>query len=273
MWWILAGSLAMLRLHRGTAVCLMLIALGWGMIDKVIDFSGLLAIAGIGLICLIVKAGDGFWRGLKPAGEVLLLASAIGLFVHIFPGFNNPKIIDAVKVGQQSAPFSMWFNFDKAIIPFILLMALPTLFYRPSVYRPARWAWLLLILSVPALLLTAVGLGGLRIEAHFPEWLGSFVLANLFFVSLAEEALFRGYLQQRLAGWLGPIPALFVTALLFGLAHIAGGVMLMVFAALTGVIYGLAWMWSGRLWTSTLFHFALNLCQLLLFTYPYYLNS
>ncbi|HFS3216289.1 TPA: CPBP family intramembrane glutamate endopeptidase, partial [Escherichia coli] len=26
--------------------------------------------------------------------------------------------------------------------------------------------------------------------------------------------------------------------------------------------------WSGRLWVATLFHFGLNLCHLLFFTYP-----
>lgn len=42
------------------------------------------------------------------------------------------------------------------------------------------------------------------------------------------------------------------------------------FAGLAGVIYGIAWMWSGRLWVATLFHFGLNLIHLLFFTYPMY---
>lgn len=272
MWWILAGSLAMLRLRRGLAIFLLLIALIWGIIDNVIGFSALLAIVGISLIALIARAGEGMWSGLKTKAEVLLVAAAIGLLAHLFPGFDNPQILDAVKAGPQSAPFSMSFNFDKALIPFVLLAFWPTLFKQPVAYRPAIWAWALLVLSIPGLLLLAVSVEGLHIEPHFPGWLGSFILANLFFVSLAEEALFRGYLQQRLAGWLGPVLALFITALLFGLAHIEGGVLLVVFATLAGLIYGLAWMWSGRLWVSALFHFGLNLLQLLLFTYPYYLH-
>ncbi|WP_146135922.1 CPBP family intramembrane glutamic endopeptidase, partial [Yersinia pseudotuberculosis] len=134
-----------------------------------------------------------------------------------------------------------------------------------------RMGWVVLILSVPALLLLAVALGGLKIELHTPVWIGSFIIANLFFVCLAEEALFRGYLQQRLGQWLGSYPALVITALLFGSAHFAGGPLLMLFAALAGVIYGLAWLWSGRLWVAVAFHFALNLMHLLFFTYPLYL--
>jgi membrane protease YdiL (CAAX protease family) len=132
--------------------------------------------------------------------------------------------------------------------------------------------WAVLIACIPAFLLLAVALGGLKIEMHAPAWIGSFVVANVFFVCLAEEALFRGYLQQRLGQWLGAFPALLITALLFGAAHFTGGPLLMASAALAGVIYGLAWLWSGRLWVAVAFHFALNLMHLLFFTYPLYLS-
>ncbi|CAK9886718.1 MAG: hypothetical protein XXXJIFNMEKO3_03164 [Candidatus Erwinia impunctatus] len=94
------------------------------------------------------------------------------------------------------------------------------------------------------------------------------MLANLFFVSLAEEALFRGYLQQRLSQWLGCYGGLLLAALLFGLVHFQGGGLLIVFATLAGVIYGLAWLWSGSVWVSALVHFLFNMLHLLFFTYP-----
>ncbi|EFK1743429.1 CPBP family intramembrane metalloprotease, partial [Escherichia coli] len=125
-----------------------------------------------------------------------------------------------------------------------------------------------LFLSVPLILFLAVFLGGLNPEIHFPEWLPEFILANLFFVSLAEESLFRGYIQSRLSEVMSPLVALVVAALLFGLFHYSGGTLLMLFATLSGIVYGLSWMWSGRLWVATLFHFGLNLCHLLFFTYP-----
>jgi len=113
-------------------------------------------------------------------------------------------------------------------------------------------------------------LGGLRIEPHAPEWFAQFALANIFFVSLAEEALFRGYLQQRLSRIVHPVVALLMASVLFGLMHYSGGLLLIIFASLSGIIYGLAWMWSGRLWVATLFHFGLNCVHLLFFTYPVY---
>ncbi len=165
----------------------------------------------------------------------------------------------------------MYYNFDKALVPFLLLACLPTLF---NAGKPDKQvgvsAWLILVLCIPAVLLLAVALGGLKVELHLPSWILAFIMANLFFVSMAEEALFRGYLQQRLRQWLGAYPALIITALLFGAAHFAGGTLMMAFATLAGVIYGLAWMWSGRLWVPILFHFGLNLVHLLFFTYPAY---
>ena len=140
----------------------------------------------------------------------------------------------------------------------LLLLALATLlgFYQD-------------VLAWPVLLLyCAVLLGGLAFERHTPDWLGPFMLANLFFVSLAEEALFRGYLQQRLKQVVGGIPALLLSALLFGLVHLSGGLLLVIFATLAGLLYGLAWHWSGRLWLATALHFGLNLTHLLFFTYP-----
>lgn len=104
-----------------------------------------------------------------------------------------------MKVGPQSAPFSFWYNFDKAVVPFLLLGCIPTLLKRPASPPANRLWWLVLLLSMPILLLVATLAGGLDVELHLPEWLGAFMLANLFFVSFAEEALFRGYIQQRLS--------------------------------------------------------------------------
>ncbi len=156
-----------------------------------------------------------------------------------------------------------------AIIVGLTFHFIPTLFKTEPVKKANKYQWVLLAMAIPALLLFAMALGGLAIELHLPQWLPAFMLANIFFVSLAEEALFRGAIQQSLSRYLSPYLALFITAILFGLVHFAGGMLLIIFASLAGIIYGLAWMWSGRLWVATLFHFALNLTHLLFFTYPF----
>ena len=267
MWYVLAASLFLLPFYLRSALLLLAVALGLAIFQQVLMPMAIIALTAIGCVAAYSATRKGPSAFSLP-GEILLVFSAFALMLHMIPGFNNPMIVSAVHVGPQSAPFSFYYNFDKALVPFILVACLPTLLKRPA--RPPAnglW-WLVLLMSMPLLLLIATFAGGLRVEPHFPAWLGAFMLANLFFVALAEEALFRGYIQQRLSQQLGDKRALFIAALLFGLAHLSGGLMLMFFAMLAGLIYGLAWLWSGRVWVSTLVHFSFNLLHLLLFTYP-----
>jgi len=270
MWFTLAGSLFLLPIKKTLALLLLVITLVWALYSGVLLGPGLAYLLVFTVLACLLWRYRSLSRFAAIVGELLLLLAAAALFVHQVPGFNNPKILNQVIAGPHSAPFSMYFNLDKALIPFLLVAALPSLWRTKTGVKGRNWQWILLILSIPALLLLAVALGGLRIEAHWPQWIGSFMLANLFFVSLAEEALFRGYLQQRVSQWLGNWPALVLVSVVFGLAHLPGGLLMVIFSLLAGLIYGLAWMLSGRLWVATLFHFALNLCHLLLFTYPIY---
>ncbi|KGT95004.1 CAAX protease [Erwinia typographi] len=267
MWYVYAASLLLLPFHLRASLGLLTLALVLAVFDHTLQWPAIAALVAIGAVAV--------WRGRlrQPgfpalAGEAILVLSAIALMLHLIPGFSNLKIVSGVKAGPESAPFTFYYNFDKALIPFLLLACLPGLLKRPAVAPKNRLWWLVLILSMPLLLLVATLAGGLRVELHQPEWLGAFMLANLFFVSFAEEALFRGYVQQRLSQKLGNIWGLGVAAVIFGLAHVAGGPLLVLFAALAGIIYGLAWLWSGRVWVSTLVHFAFNMLHLMFFTYP-----
>jgi uncharacterized protein len=270
MWGVLAASLMFLSINRVLSLFILASSLSIALYHGVLTLpSASFLLITLAVALLLQKNRRRKWLAITL--ELLLVLASIALFLHLVPGFNNLKVLDKVAVGPLSAPFSMYYNLDKALIPFILLACLPTLFISRQHPSMSRLGWIGLIVSIPALLLLAVALGGLNIEMHTPAWLGSFVIANVFFVCLAEEALFRGYLQQRLTQWLGHYPALLISALLFGIAHIAGGPLFMIFAALAGLIYGLAWLWSGRLWVSVAFHFTLNLIHLLFFTYPLYL--
>lgn len=267
MWYLLAAALFFLPLRRSIALGLLALTVVFAVINGTLQLAGIVVLVMLGAVAI--------WRSQqKPAtalavpAEMMLVAGAIALMLHLVPGINNALVVSDVKVGPQSAPFSFWYNFDKAVVPFLLLGCIPTLLKRPASPPANRLWWLVLLLSMPILLLVATLAGGLDVELHLPEWLGAFMLANLFFVSFAEEALFRGYIQQRLSQVIGARWGLLVAALLFGLAHAGGGAMLVGFAMLAGIIYGLAWLWSGRLWVSTLVHFAFNMLHLLFFTYP-----
>lgn len=268
MWLLLALSLIAAGVNRAAGLALLLPATLWALWSGVMEPVGVMVMGFVALIALLLRR----YRQIAVfavGAELFLLFVSITLLSHIMPGFNNPLVVDHQRAGPLSLPFSLSFHFDKALLPFILLAVFPSLFLCKPISRPRHggWWWLL-IFSVPLLLLLATALKGLTFERHMPPWFWSFALANLFFVSLAEEAFFRSYLQRRLSQWLGPLAGLLISALLFGVSHLAGGPLLVLFAALAGIIYGLAWMWSGSLWVAALFHFALNLLHLLFFTYP-----
>ncbi|RSM25609.1 CPBP family intramembrane metalloprotease domain-containing protein [Aeromonas salmonicida] len=203
------------------------------------------------------------WRG---AALTLVLLWAIALMLHLIPGFNNLKVLDQVQAGPASVPFNMYLNLDKPLVFFGLLLAWPALLGQGCAIR---WrALALLLLPLAALLITAWQLGALKPEAGLPYWWWLFALNNLLFTCVAEEALFRGFIQQGVAArsrlWLG----ILVASLLFGAAHLAGGPLLMLFAALAGACYGLAFQFSGRLSVAIVIHFLFNFAHLALFTYP-----
>ncbi|GAB1115195.1 MAG: CPBP family intramembrane metalloprotease [Shewanella algae] len=199
----------------------------------------------------------------------LILLSAVALTVHLLPGFDNLKLLDKVQASSGSAPFSMYLNLDKPLSLFLLLLAWPLVAGTPK-SLPRRKIILLALLfaATPALLGLASLSGAINWDPKLPGWWWLFALNNLLLTCVAEEVLFRGALQQYLVKRGGALLGVTLASVLFGLAHLAGGWTLVLFAALAGVLYGLVFQLSGRLWLAALCHFCLNFCHLLLFSYP-----
>ncbi|WP_342059350.1 CPBP family intramembrane glutamic endopeptidase [Aeromonas sp. OTU364] len=203
------------------------------------------------------------WRGVA---LTLVLLWALALTLHLVPGFDNLKVLDRVQAGPASVPFTLYLNLDKPLIFFGLLLAWPALLGPGGAIRWRPLA--LLMLPLAALLIAAWQLGALKPEVGLPHWWWLFALNNLLFTCVAEEALFRGLIQQGVASRSKPWLGLLVASLLFGAAHLAGGPLLVLFAALAGACYGLAFLLSGRLSVAILLHFLFNFAHLALFTYP-----
>ena len=199
-------------------------------------------------------------------GHGLLIVWSILLAAHVAPGFNNLLVLDDVRSGPGSSLFSMYLNLDKPLVFFALLLAYPQLMGpgRLIDLRPLVVAIFLLI----GLFFIAVQMKALHAEFSLPSWIWLFAVSNLLFTSLPEEAFFRGYLQQGASKMSQPYLGLILSSVLFGTAHFSGGFVLIVFATVAGLSYGLVFHFSGRLWASTITHFGFNLCHLLLFTYP-----
>jgi membrane protease YdiL (CAAX protease family) len=105
----------------------------------------------------------------------------------------------------------------------------------------------------------------------------TFLVVNLLFTCIAEEAFFRGFLQDRLEKSLkytrsGRIIAVFCSGLLFGMVHVSGGMQYMLLATLAGLGYASTYAIASRVEAPIIAHFSLNAIHFVGFTYPHVLR-
>ncbi|BBU31980.1 CAAX amino protease (plasmid) [Burkholderia sp. THE68] len=232
-------------------------------------------LAAVPLVLLLVAAyavGPHRKEWMRCLGHALFIALALALSMHWVPGFHNPRVIGPERFTADAVPFTMFLNLDKPLVGFWLLLALPWT-------RPPHKALTSLKAGMASLagttivcLILALVLGIVRWEPKWPSSTWLFMLNNLLLVTLTEEALFRGYLQGGLSRLLkrfahADMIALFIAAVIFGLAHFPGGWHWIVLTSVAGTGYGLAYRFGG-LPAAILAHFGLNAAHFLLFTYP-----
>ncbi|QXO18694.1 CPBP family intramembrane glutamic endopeptidase [Vibrio ostreae] len=251
------------RTLRPVSLGLMLVTLLSALVSGQITLQALVYSAvGLGGAFLLPR----FNRDVKKLAWVFLLLWCTALLLHSVPGFNNILVLDKVHTGPDSLPFTLYLNLDKPLVFFALWLAQSGLLGdHHQRIRPVTW---LILPGLLALLPLAWAVGAVQPEWSVPEWLWLFVLNNLLITCVVEEALFRGVIQQWLIKIFGSAGGIVLAGALFGLAHMAGGAMLVLFAALAGTGYGLAYYFSHRLWIAIGFHFLFNLTHLVLFTYP-----
>jgi membrane protease YdiL (CAAX protease family) len=91
------------------------------------------------------------------------------------------------------------------------------------------------------------------------------VFTVIFGAGFGEEAVFRGFLFERLGRWLGSgagakLAIIALTSALFGLAHFPDqGLVGVEHATITGLAFGTAFALSGRIWTVMIAHAAFDL--------------
>lgn len=254
-------TFSMHKRKEGLALVILTLIVGsiWGAISP---FSSLFALAGF----IIITMTHTKRPTMNLTMHMAFIAWCAALYFHWIPGFHNWQVLKEVYAGPESTAFAMYANLDKPLIFCALSFGWVQVFGNHQSFRPR-----MLLLSASGLLgmlFLAWGLGAIRPEPTLPAWWWIFALNNLFLTCTTEEALFRGYLQQGLCTKAGPWPAIAIASLLFGLSHYHGGSLLIAFASLAGIFYGIAFQYSSRLWVAILFHFLLNLTHLLVFTYP-----
>lgn len=270
-WLLIFPGMAMLLMARTRRIGCWTIVAGYAAAAGVGQLT-LFAAAPIAILIAAawaIQAKRPMW--VKVIGHVLFVATALGLALHLLPGFKNPLAL-AGRVSPTAIDYRMYLNLDKALIAVWVLWAWPHLEWAKSPWVGLRQGLLWGVGTGAACLALGVAAGMLTWEPKWPHVIPLWALNNLLLVCVAEEAFFRGYLQQGLitllgerrhAAWIG----LGAAALLFGLAHFAAGPAMMVVAIIAGLGYGMAYQRGGLL-AAILAHFALNALHLVLFTYP-----
>jgi len=246
-------------------------AMAMGIHEGILRWPGAIAIAGLAALAAISRQSR--HPAIRTLCTILAAMLALGLALHLVPGFDNPAVAQNIRLSPDAALYTLRLNFDKAAAGLILLA-----FYAPRSSTMAHWAPVLRAALITTAL-TAVVVFGFAATAGYVAWLpkvptftAAFLAANLLFTCVAEEAFFRGMLQRWIATqvrgrWTTPV-VVCIVAVLFGLAHAAGGWHLIAFATLAGAGYSLAFALSQRIEAAILVHFGINAIHLLLFTYP-----
>jgi membrane protease YdiL (CAAX protease family) len=207
---------------------------------------------------------------------VLSAALALAMSLHLVPGFHPVLLVRDIRLTPDAAPFTLGLGFDKAAAGLLLLAA----------FSSRVTSWRQLALQLPAI--AAVGVataavsigialaaGYVRFAPKWPEAAPAFLLANLLFTCVAEEAFFRGLIQERLMrlaetrrqpawNWI----AIAVSTALFGLAHAGGGTTWLLVATLAGLGYAAVYARTRTIEGAIVVHFLVNAAHFLLFTYP-----
>jgi membrane protease YdiL (CAAX protease family) len=275
---LLTGAMAAVWVHPLLPALLFVAAVAAGLFAGVLHLPALISLgllAGAAWLAAPTTAGRGSRNAaLHCVALAVVIVLALAMAMHKLPGFNNPLLIDHVQLSANALPFMQYANFDKGAVGLILLAWL--------CQRVTSWSELgtvlrrtapVLVLTVVATLGFALAAGVVGVDFKWPQQTLSFIVVNLLFTVIAEEAFFRGLLQARLAAALqrfrwGAWLAVAVSALLFGAAHLGGGLRYAILASIAGLGYAWAYQRTQRIEAAILVHIVLNTVHFIAFTYP-----
>ncbi len=250
------------------------LALMFALVGGLIDLRGLIGLLAFAAACIAANRARGLL--MVVVTHAIMLAIGAGLFLHLLPGIDNPRVVSEAVLSAGAAPYSKYLNFDKGVAGLFLL----------GLYAPDRltsdeglrhlpglvWRFAITTTIVMAL---SLALSFVRWDPKLPSWWPLWTWSMIALTALPEEAVFRGVVQTWIARWLtgaevaqAPLIAMTVAGLLFGIAHIAGGPAYVLLATVAGLGYGWVYASTRSIGASIAAHTGLNIIHFLFFTYP-----
>ena len=270
--WVALGF-AMFPGRRLAGPTFLVLSLASGVVAGIVEWVGLAVLALFAGSCLAAVRTE-LPKALRTLAWGAVVILAVALATHQIPGIHNVLVLDGVSVSALSADYTLYWNYDKGFAGVLLY----SVCVQPQESTP--WKRAIVVTATIAILtqvvagVSATATGFVTWDPKWPAILGVWVPANLLLTCVAEETFFRGLLQRHLGRFLRGrvsepgLAALLAGAVVFGVAHFAGGTTYVLLATLAGIGYGAAYHLTGRVEAGIVVHFLLNLSHLVLFSYP-----
>lgn len=251
-----------------------IVSLALAYYGNVIELKALIPI-GLLFLCQAALTQDitGFWRLFSALIAAII---SFALIAHMVAGFHNILLIKNYLTSSNAVPMNFYINYDK---PFIGLFVLGLLV--PLIETKKRF-FIILTQSILWFVLTAIVLLGLAYsfdlviyDPKIPTITLVWIILQIFFVCIPEEAFLRGFLQREITKDLNNFAsgflAILIVSLLAGLMHLFFQPNLtyafLAFAA--NVMYGSIFYFTKSIESSILVHFLTNATHFFFFTYPF----
>jgi uncharacterized protein len=230
--------------------------------------------AGLLLAAIHIVRREKISKALHTLAVFATLVVSLALALHLLPGFDNPRLAMDLVFSADSVPFTQYANFDKALVGiFLLALVCERCATRAQWGAMLRKATPVFGVTVVAVMGLAMLAGMIGFDPKIPAYAPVFLVVNLLFTCVAEEAFFRGFLQERLSRstksfrWSTAL-AVTVSAALFAAAHFSGGAAYMAITFVLGLGCAVAYSISGRVEAPILVHFLVNAVHFFGFSYP-----
>lgn len=208
---------------------------------------------------------------------LLISSITILIFLHKIPGYNNLPILNKIKLNENSAPFSIWLNFDKPMIVIFLLLLSPlTITLCLQDYKKIfKEGWMFFLVLPLLLIIAGIIANYVKFDFKIPAVTGLWTINMLFFTCLSEELFFRYFLQNNLENFFQKFKykhsiSLIVTSIAFVFIHDLRSSNYIALVFITSIFYGLIYKKTDRIESAILLHFLVNLIHFLFLSYPYY---
>lgn len=249
-----------------------LMVIGMGIYIKRVDWIGLPSI--LILATLIYYGQNAIQTWFRGWTFLLGIIACIYSILYPIPGFLDWQLVKSFQFSHNAQPFSLTLTTQAFLVGLFYMWFSKSSLFDEGSFKPVLKAiWLPIIIG--AIVLMGAGLYTKYVQIDFKPTNFYFLWAfhNLFFVCLAEEAIFRGMIQHFLTLHLQSIQggkwlALILASIAFGLVHFQGGWVYVGLASVAGLFYGYAYMSTKKIEASILTHFGFNSLHFLFFTYP-----